>query len=230
MADFILVHGGWHGGWCWQQVSDRLSARGHRVFAPSLTGLAERRHLIDKVDGPDTHVADITTLIEFEDLHEVQLVGHSYGGTVITGVASAMPERIKRLVYLDAMVPEVSGLSAMAMTSPERAAEIQASRRADGHTDASGYERWVSPDRIAWLKTRTTPQPGSCFEKGVTLTGRQNDVTSRDYIICARNRPSLFWQFYDRFKDDPAWRCHQLNSLHDAMIEAPEALVALLDP
>ena len=180
MADFILVHGGWHGGWCWQQVSDRLSARGHRVFAPSLTGLAERRHLIDKVDGPDTHVADITTLIEFEDLHEVQLVGHSYGGTVITGVASAMPERIRRLVYLDAMVPEVSGLSAMAMTSPERAAEIRASRRADGHTDASGYERWVSPDRIAWLKTRTTPQPGSCFEKGVTLTGRQNDVTSRD--------------------------------------------------
>ena len=230
MTTFVLVHGGWHGGWCWQPVVERLQARGHRVFAPSLTGMAERRHLIDAVTGPDTHVADITNLLAFEDLEGVVLVGHSYGGTIITGAASDMPERISRLVYLDAMVPEVSGMSAARLSSPERAAEIAAAIRPDGHTDATGFERWVSPERIAWLKTRTTPQPGSCFGKGVTLSGRQAEVKARDYIICTRHKPSPFWQFYERYKSDPAWRCLEIDSLHDAMIEAPEALVDLLDP
>lgn len=228
MVVFVLVHGGWHGGWCWQPVVDRLAAAGHRVFAPTLTGLAERRHLIDAVDGPNTHVADVTSLMAFEDLHEIVLVGHSYGGTITTGVASLMPERIARLIYLDAMVPEISGMSAAALSTPERAAEVAAARRPDGHTDATGFERWVSADRIDWLKTRVTPQPGRCFDQGVTLTGRQNEVKLRDYIICNRHKPSPFWRFYDRFRDDPAWRCHQLDSLHDAMIEVPDALCAIL--
>lgn len=230
MAVFILVHGGWHGGWCWKPVVTLLQARGHTVYAPTLTGLAERGHLIDAVRGPDTHVADIANLIIWEDLHDVVLVGHSYGGTIITGVASQLPGRIKRLVYLDAMVPEISGMSAAQLSTPERAAEVAAARRPDGHTDPSGFERWVSPDRIEWLKTMTSPQPGACFDNGVTLTGRQNQIKRRDYIICTRHKPSPFWRFYDRFKDDPTWRSYQIDSLHDAMIELPMQLVALLDP
>lgn len=230
MTVFVLVHGGWHGGWCWRPVVEFLQARGHLVFAPSLTGLAERGHLIDAVEGPDTHVADIANLMIWEDLHDVVLVGHSYGGTIVTGVASQMPERIGRLVYLDAMVPEISGMSAAQLSTPERAAEVAAARRPDGHTDPTGFERWVSPHRIDWLKRMTGPQPGSCFGKGVTLTGRQNDVTARDYIICTYHKPSPFWRFYDQFKADPTWRTHRLDSLHDAMIEVPDQLVALLDP
>ena len=88
----------------------------------------------------------------------------------------------------------------------------------------------VSPERIGWLKSRATPQPGSCFGKGVTLTGRQGEVARKDYIICTRHRPSPFWAFWDKYRDAPGWQGHELDCLHDAMIEAPEALVAILDP
>ena len=230
MTDFILVHGGWHGGWCWREVAAILGARGHRVYAPTLTGFAERSHLIDCVDGPDTHVEDVVQLIDWEDLDGFTLVGHSYGGTIVTGVASRMPGRIGRLVYLDAMVPEVSNQSPVSMSNPERAAEVAAARRPDGHIDPTGFERWVSPERIDWLKSMATPQPGSCFGKGVTLNGAQHEVTERDYIICLRHKPSPFWQFYEKFRNAPDWRVHELDSLHDAMIEVPEALVDILDP
>lgn len=229
MTDFVLVHGGWHGGWCWKPTASLLTAHGHHVLAPTLTGLAERGHLIDAVTGPDTHVEDIVQTILWENLSGITLVGHSYGGTIVTGVASRIPERIARLVYLDAMVPTVSGQSPVAMSNPARAAEIAAARRPDGHTDPSGFERWVSPDRIDWLKGKATPQPGACFGKGVTLTGREAEVTRRDYIICTRHKPSPFWQFHERYKDAPGWRSFELDSLHDAMIEAPEALAAILE-
>jgi pimeloyl-ACP methyl ester carboxylesterase len=229
MTDFVLVHGGWHGGWCWKELAAILTSRGHRVFAPSLTGLAERAHLIDAVAGPDTHVEDIVQLIEWEGLTGITLVGHSYGGTIVTGVASRLPERIARLVYLDAMVPEVSNESAAALSSPERAAEVAAAKRPDGHTDPTGFERWVSAERIAWLKTMATPQPGTCFGAGVTLTGRQNEVARRDYIICTRHKPSPFWRFHEKYRAAPGWHSHEIDSLHDAMIEAPEALAAILE-
>ena len=227
MSTFVLVHGGWHGGWCWRDLAAILRAKGHDVHSPTLTGLAERRHLIDAVEGPDTHVEDIVQLLLWEDLTDVVLVGHSYGGTIITGVASRCPERIARLVYLDAFVPTESGLSAAAMF-PARAAEVAKHTRPDGHTDPSAFERWVSAERIPWIKTMTTPQPGTCFDKGVTLTGREAQVSARDFILCAANKGSPFWQFHDRYRDDPRWRVFQIDSLHDAMIEAPEALAALL--
>lgn len=229
MTDFVLVHGGWHGGWCWKDLARILTDHGHRVFAPSLTGLAERCHLIDHVDGPDTHVEDILQVIEWENLRDITLVGHSYGGTIVTGVASCIPERIARLVYLDAMVPEVSNESAAKMSNPERAAEVAAAKRPDGHTDPTGFERWVSADRIAWLKSMATPQPGSCFGKGVTLTGRQNEVLHRDYIICTRHKPSPFWQFHEKYKGVAGWTSYELDCLHDAMIEMPEELAAILE-
>jgi pimeloyl-ACP methyl ester carboxylesterase len=227
MSVFVLVHGGWHGGWCWRDLAAILRAQGHEVHAPSLTGLADRGHLIDAVAGPDTHVEDIVRLIAWENLHDIVLVGHSYGGTIVTGVASRLPERIARLVYLDAFVPTASGESAAAL-SPARAAEVARMRRPDGHTDPSAFERWVSPERIAWIKTMTTPQPGTCFDQGVTLTGREAEVPVREFILCTRNRHSPFWQFHERYRDDPRWICHQIDSLHDAMIEAPQALAAIL--
>ena len=230
MTDFVLIHGGWHGGWCWHTVQTRLRARGHRVFAPSLTGLAERRHLIDCVKGPDTHVEDIVQILDWENLSNITLVGHSYGGTIATGVASQRPDCIARLVYLDAMVPEVSNQSAASLSNPERAAEVAASKRPDGHYDPSGFERWVSPGRIAWLKSMATPQPGTCFGQGVTLTGRQHEIPRKDYIICTQHKPSPFWAFYEKYRCTDGWTCHELDCLHDAMIEKPDELVAILDP
>lgn len=106
MATFVLVHGSNHGGWCWRKVTPLLSEDGHEVYTPTLTGLGERSHLVSKDIGLDTHILDIIQVLEYEGLNKVILVGHSYGGLVIGGVAEKVPERIRRLVYLDAYIPQ----------------------------------------------------------------------------------------------------------------------------
>lgn len=117
----VLTHGGWHGGWCWQRVSPLLREAGHLVLIPTLTGQADRAHVLTTETGLDTHIAVITNLLEYDDLTDVILVGHSYAGMVITGVAAAVPERIRRLVYLDAFVPQ-TGDALLNLLLPERAA------------------------------------------------------------------------------------------------------------
>ncbi|MEM9012095.1 MAG: alpha/beta hydrolase [Pseudomonadota bacterium] len=226
---FVLVHGGWHGGWCWRPVAERLKAAGHQVFAPTLTGLGERQHLLHAVESPETHVADIVNLIRWNDLSDIVLVGHSYGGMIITGTASALAERIRALVYLDAFVPTESGQAASDMAPPGRAAEIAAAIQPDGTITPNGFERWAaSPERIAWLRRMCTPHPAACFGKGVALSGREREVASRSFILCEAHNPSPFWQFYERYVDDPGWQVHRLPCLHDAMLEMPEELTALL--
>src|SRR5260221_1599406 len=103
---FVLVHGAWHGGWCWSRVADRLRAAGHEVFTPTQTGLGERKHLLSKDITLDTFTGDIVNVIEVEELSSVVLVGHSFGGLAISGVADAMPDRIRHLVYLDSLMAE----------------------------------------------------------------------------------------------------------------------------
>src|SRR3954452_4236427 len=105
-ATFVLVHGAWHGGWCWKRLTPLLRAAGHEVVVPTLTGLGERSHLLTPEVGLDTHIRDITAVLKYEDLHNVVLIGHSYGGMVIAGVAEEVPERIAQLVYLDAFLPD----------------------------------------------------------------------------------------------------------------------------
>src|SRR5438128_128006 len=104
MATFVLVHGAWHGGWCWKRVTPLLRAAGHEVYATTLTGLGERVHLASPNVGLALHVQDVVGVLEYEDLRDVILVGHSYGGIVISGVADRVPERLRHLVYLDALV------------------------------------------------------------------------------------------------------------------------------
>ena len=119
MTTFVLVHPAWFGGWCWRKVSPVLRARGHEVFAPTLTGLGERAHLASQKVGLEMHVEDVANVLEYEDLRQVILVGNSSGGMVITGVADRMPERIAHLVYLDAFVPE-DGQSMLDIVPAER--------------------------------------------------------------------------------------------------------------
>jgi pimeloyl-ACP methyl ester carboxylesterase len=148
MATFVLVHGGWQGGWSWRRVVPHLRASGHEVYTPTLTGLGERAHLLGCVDGLDTHVKDVLGLIEYEDLEEVMLVGHSYGGVVITAVAEVVAEKLSHLVYLDASVPK-DGQGMFDLMPPERAEGYREAalsgrpqREAVRHTPlATGYGR-----------------------------------------------------------------------------------------
>lgn len=230
MRDFVLVHGGWHGGWVWRDVAHLLREQGHRVFCPTLTGLGERCHLIDSVRGPDTHVDDICNVIRWNELHDIVLLGHSYGGLIITGVAKHMAERIGHLIYLDAFVPTRDGQAPNTMSISSRAQEIAAAVQVDGHVAPTGFERWsASPEKRDWLKRMATPQPGTCFGKGVSLVDDPTDGPfARSYILCTHHDPSPFQQFYQRYRDDPRWTCHTMDCLHDAMVDAPEELVRLI--
>ena len=118
MANFVLVHGAWIGGWCWRPNAQALRKAGHEVFTPTLTGLGERSHLMNPSINLDTHIADIVNVIKHEELSDVVLVGHSYGGMVVTGVADALADKIRSLVYLDAFVPE-SGQALVDLAPPE---------------------------------------------------------------------------------------------------------------
>lgn len=229
MSAVVLVHGGWHGGWVWREVEDRLRAHGHRVFSPTMTGLGERAHLARPDITPDLHVQDICAVLACEDLTDVTLVGHSYGGFVIAGVAAQMADRINALVYLDAFVPDGSGQSAFSIGTPERAAEIRATMTGGFQVPASGFERWVAdPAKQAWLAGKVTPHPIRCFSEGPTLTGAERTVARKVHVICAQHRPSPFWSFHERLKYEPDWQTRQLDCLHDAMIELPDETAALI--
>lgn len=230
MTAIVLVHGGWHGGWAWREVEDLLRARGHRVFSPTMTGLGERAHLAHADITPDLHVEDIVGVLRANELTDVTLVGHSYGGFIIAGVASRMPDRVSALVYLDAFVPTASGQSAFSIGTPERAAEVRASMTGGYLVPPTGFDRWTAdPDKRAWLASRTTPHPIRCFSEGPTLTGAERTIARKMHIICTRHRPSPFWAFDDRYADDPGWETARLDCLHDAMVELPEATADLID-
>ena len=119
MTSFVLVHGGWHGGWCYNRVAKILRDGGHDVFTPTLTGLGERSHLLQAGIDLDTHITDVMNVIKWEGLTDVVLCGHSYGGFVVTGVSDRMPDKIASVVYLDAFVPE-DGDTCMSFLAPER--------------------------------------------------------------------------------------------------------------
>ncbi|MEM7269342.1 MAG: alpha/beta hydrolase family protein [Pseudomonadota bacterium] len=232
MAIFVLVHGAWHGGWCWTKVEAALRELGHETHAPTLTGLGERSHLLTEDIVSDTHVEDIVNVLKWRELTGVILVGHSYGGTIITGAASTVPEKIRALAYLDAFAPEVSNQSLFATANPKRMAAFQ--KQIDAGAIAlepdDAMQTWTDdPATMKWLKRQCTPQPKATLLSGVTLTGREKEVRHRHYIVAERNRTSPFWAEYLRLKAKDGWTSERINTLHDAMIEAPDELAARLD-
>ena len=177
MACFVLVHGAYHGGWCWRDVAMRLQQAGHTVFTPTLTGLGERRHLLAAATSMETFVLDIMNVFEFEGLHDVILVGHSFGGRVIGGVADRMPERIRRLVFLDAGLAPAGESRLDGLNTSARADRIAAAQRHDGgisvpppSASALGI---TDPDQAAWLEARLTPQ---------RLVGHQQELVEGEVV------------------------------------------------
>src|SRR5450631_1591587 len=166
MSTYVLVHGAWHGGWCWQRVAPRLRAAGHDVYTPTLTGLGERVHLARPEIDLTTHVTDVVNLIQYEDLTDIVLVGHSSGGMVITGVVDQLPGRIAHLVYLDAFVPQ-PGQSLFDMVGPELEGSVKAlaDKEGDGWRVPPIVPLFGLEDQadLDWGLRKFSPQPLGTF-------------------------------------------------------------------
>jgi pimeloyl-ACP methyl ester carboxylesterase len=231
MATFVVAHGAWSGGWSWKKMRPLMSERGHQLLTPTYTGLGERAHLAHEGIDLETHIADVLGLLQYEDLREVVLVGHSYGGMVATGVADRAAERISRLVYLDAFVPR-DGQALMDLVSPEaRAARREATQaRGDGwRIPPNPLSPDTSPDDVAWAAPLRRMQPAKTFAQPIRLTGRV-ETLPRTYIYCRRKAgDDPFRQFAERLRADPAWQYFELEASHSPNITAPRELAALLD-
>lgn len=232
MSTFLLVHGAWHGGWCWVRVADRLRAAGHRVVVPTLTGLGERAHLLTRAVDLETHIADVIAAIEAEELADVVLVGHSYAGAVTAGVADRVRERLARLILLDAQM--IGWGEAMVDLNPP---EIVAQRKALVEREGDGYKLpppgpeafgVFDPADAAWLKRRLTPQPWACYTQKLERRRDGFDMLARDYIDCTAPAMPAIAPSRARVRARADWRVHDLATGHDAMVSAPAELAALL--
>ena len=232
MTTFVLVHGAWHGGWKWRFVAPILRRAGHEVFTPTLTGLGERAHLARPGIDLDSHVQDVVAVIETEDLRGVVLVGHSYGGMVVTGVAERCAERIRRLVYLDAFVPENGRclLDYVERAVPERAARFREEGGRTGMVTPPPLATWglAKPEHVAFARPRENRHPFHCFTQPVRLANPQARALPRTFVYCSSPATGSFDQFAAKVRSDPAWRFHEIKTGHDCMILAPEEVAAIL--
>jgi pimeloyl-ACP methyl ester carboxylesterase len=230
MLTFVLVHGAWHGGWCWSRVARLLHDAGHTVYAPSLTGLGDRAHLAQPEVDLALHVEDVVALIETEELRSVILVGHSYGGMVVTGAAARVAPRLAHLVYLDAFVP-AAGQSVFDLVAPDRAAAMRqaAAEHGDGWRippfPPARYGVTSARD-TEWLTRRLRPQPIRTFEQPLATSGGER--VKRTYVYCSKPAMGSFDQFADRFRDDGKWTFHDVKTGHDAMLTAPGDVAKIL--
>lgn len=231
MTTFVLVHGAWHGGWCWRDVADRLRADGHLVYTPTLTGLADRSHLLTRETGLETHILDIVNLLDWEELDDVVLCGHSYGGMVVTGAADRAAGRLRALVYLDAFVP-ADGQCLHDMAPPERVAafERSAAERGDGwKVPPLPASAWLDdPAQQARVEPKVTPHPLRCLTDRIELSGAWEAVGRRMHILAAANDPSPFHAIHERVAAEAGWLCRRIDGPHDLMISHPDETAALL--
>lgn len=226
---FVLVHGAWHGGWCWRRVADRLERKGHKVYAPSLTGLGDRSHLIGTKPTVTTHIDDIANIIRFEDLQRTVLVGHSYGGIVISGVAEKVLAQIASIVFLDAFVPQ-NGQTIMSLSRQGlRDAVNAAIKRGDlGIPPASAAYFGVNEKDRAFVDRKCTPQPIGTYGDPVKLSGAREKIGRKTYIRAKGFNSAGFDAIAARLRADPAWTVHDMPCGHDAMIDMPDRLTELL--
>ncbi|GAB89646.1 alpha/beta hydrolase [Gordonia rhizosphera] len=235
MATFVLVHGGGHGGWCYQRVARRLRDAGHLVYAPTLTGLAERAHLRTPEIGLETHIRDIAGLLYYEDLHDAILVGHSYGGMVITGAADRAIDRVAGLVYLDAANP-VNGQSLVDVAGPIIEAIRPLGQTVDGvelvlvptGQDAAFYGV-TDPVDADWMQARLTAHPWRCFEEKLALHNETELwALPQFHIVCTSTLATRDPELVASARS--AGRLWDIDTGHDLMITEPGAVTdALLE-
>jgi pimeloyl-ACP methyl ester carboxylesterase len=229
MATFVVVHGAWSAGWAWTKMRPLLRERGHELHTPTHTGLGERSHLAHAGLDLEAHIADVMAVLQFEDLRDLILVGHSYGGMVATGVADREAARIARLVYLDAFVPR-DGQSVLDLQPPEiRERMISAVIDGDGWRMPPNPPPPDTPEEdLAWMAPRRMGQPAKTGQQPIRLSGAV-DRLPRTYIYCLRPRPGdVFRPFAERAQAE-GWQYLEIDASHNPHITAPDTLAAMLD-
>jgi pimeloyl-ACP methyl ester carboxylesterase len=226
---FLLVHGAWHGGWCWQRVAAQLRGDGHAVFTPTLTGLGERSHLLAPGIDLATHIADIVNVMKWERLRDVVLCGHSYGGFVISGVAEEMAAAIRSIVFLDAFLPG-SGDTIQKVTGPavQDAIRIARQRGELGVPPRPAEAFGVNAADRQWVDSLCVPQPIGTFTSPIAVTGAREKIARKTYIRAEGYHNPSFDRAWATVQSDPSWRWHTVPCGHDVMVDMPERLSELL--
>jgi pimeloyl-ACP methyl ester carboxylesterase len=240
MANFVLVHGAWHGAWAWRRVVDALHAQGHRAIAVTLTGVGERAHLLSSLITLETHIDDVANTIEAEELQDAVLVVHSYAGMIGTAIADRMPQRLKHLVYVDAVVPKPGESWSSTHASATREARVAAA-------EASPEFSFPAPDPVVfglaaqdhgWVQRRQTPHPGHTYQAPLQFDPKRVASVPRTFIDCVQPRLATIDSIRPRVRDAVFWdgewmrgggvRVVEIATGHDPMISAPQELVAAL--
>jgi pimeloyl-ACP methyl ester carboxylesterase len=236
MATYVLLHGGGMGGWTWKYMTPLLRKAGHEVFTPTYTGFGERVHLLSKdVDG-ETHVTDVVNVFKYEDLDDVILVGHSYSGTVIPGVAAQIGDRIRRYVYIDAIVAEAGEtiVGALGFMPAEQAKGVYGLLKAGEIPPGSGVHEqqremaktdplWMSDDRAAWLLDHLSDMPLACTVTPIVV-GADQLKGAVDYIAASH---TIMTPMHQRAKD-LGWTVHPFEGDHSMIVGQPEKMVEFL--
>lgn len=230
MSTFVLVHGAWHGSWCWKRVRKALQARGHEVFTPTLTGVGERSHLRSPAVNLDTHIADVVNLIQWEELSDVVLCGHSYGGCVIGGVADRIPDRLRALVYLDAFLLENGQSLHDTLPLEQKNQQLEVTQR-----DGEGWKVPPIPAEVfnvnaqdrEWVDRQCTVQPLATFQQAITLSEKAVSVKNVTFILATEFHDSPFPVFCERAKAN-GWKTLTMKCGHDVMLDLPEELTRVL--
>ena len=225
---FLVCHGAWGGGWSWKKMHPLMQAAGPRLVTPTYTGLGERVHLANPSVDLDTHIQDVLNVIHYEDLRDIVLLGHSYGGMVATGVADRARDRITQLIYLDAFVPD-DGQSLFDLNEPGRAPMRELAKAGDGwRVPPNPVPPDTPPEDVEWLAARRVDMPLKCFETSLKFHGGPLTLP-RSYIYATRIAPAdTFGRFAARARREPGWRCHDIDASHSPAVSAPEKLMAVL--
>jgi len=230
MATVVLAHGAWSAAWAWKKMRPLFRGAGHEFFSPTYTGLGERAHLARPDIDLSTHVQDVAAVLELEDLKEVTLLGHSYGGMVSTGVADKAPGRIARVVYIDAFAPK-EGQSLFDLLGPKGEGHMRAGAAKDGDgwkLPINPMPADTSPEDVAWASPRRRPQPIKTFEQKIRLEST-GPTPPRHYIYAKKSGPGdVFRQFGERAKSEPGWKYWEIDASHNPHITCPDVLMALL--
>lgn len=226
----VLVHGAWYGGWCWRKLRPLLEQAGFEVHVPTLTGLGDRAHRGLQPIDLDMHVQDLVRYLELEDLRDVRLVGHSYGGFVISALAGRSAARLRSLVYVDAFVPD-AGTRVIDYLLPldRREAIVRAGER-DGVVPPVPAQILgvTDPVDLEWIASRVVPQPYATFSQRIGVVPGETTGVARTYVACTRPASGSFGQFADRLRGQPSWHYREMQTGHMAMITAPRALADIL--